>query len=103
MSDGRFDRIEDKIDKLSDKVDEKLTDVNEKLSDYNTQLAIHIKGTEQNRKDIHKIYSEMEIVVKHVNFMENVKSFLLTSLKVGGIAATISGAIIGVLKYFKGM
>lgn len=110
MSDVKFDRIEEKIDKLHDKFDARLDVVNERLDEYNKQLAVHIEGTVQNREiaqkhsaAIEKISSELVVVVNHVNFMQNIKQFLLSGIKVVGVLGTITGSIIAVLKFLKGV
>lgn len=108
-SNTRFDRIEGKLDVLDAKLDSKLDIVNDKLDDYNKQLVLHIEGTVQNRniavqhtEAIKKLYTEMEVVVEHVNFMRNIKKFLLTFLKTLSVLASVVGAVVGAFKLFKG-
>jgi hypothetical protein len=58
MDDKRLERIEVKLDEFG----EQLNVIDKHLAVYNEQLKVHIKGTEDNRKDIKSIQKHVYAV-----------------------------------------
>lgn len=83
----------EKIDSKVDKLDDKLSDQGVILAEQKVVLAEHQRRSLANEENVQMLREEFKPVEKHVQIVNGV-------FKIIGFLATVSGAVIAVVKFF---